>query len=119
LVFAALGIFVEQIRGFFVRLDLLFDVERVERLGLRFGQRIEHALLLLVDLGRQRHSELLGLDDALQFLGRLAVRLDHMPAERLDRLGLSFLARELARGHLVQVARRGLLDEHRRAWHAA
>ena len=119
LVIASLGIFVEQVRGFFVRLDLLLDVELVELLGLRLGQCLEHALLLLVELGRQLHIELLGLDDALQFLGRLAMRLDHMLAERLDRLGLSFLARELARGHLVQVARRGLLDEHRRAGHAA
>ena len=86
LVFPSLGIFVEQVRGLFVRLDLLLDVERVERLGLRRGQSIEHALLRVGELGRQRHGELLGLDDALQFLGRLAVRLDHMPAERLDRL---------------------------------
>ena len=54
--------------------------------------------MLLVDLGRQLHVELLGLDDALQFLGRLAMRLDHVLAEVLDRLGLALLARDLAGG---------------------
>ena len=106
-VVAALGIFVEQLRGLAVRLDLLLDVELVELLGLRLGQRVEHASVCFLSSSVGSFTSsfsawTMPFSSSVVLLCASTICAPNC----LDRLRLSLLAGDLARGHLVQVARR-------------
>ena len=56
----------------------------VEIVLMRRVQIVDHALMLLVERGRQLNVDLVALDDTLEFGGGLRVRLDHVLAKLLD-----------------------------------
>jgi hypothetical protein len=77
-------IFLEQLLGPLMRADLLLGIGLVEIVLMRRVQIVDHALMLLVERGRQLNVDLVALDDTLEFGGGLRVRLDHVLAKLLD-----------------------------------
>lgn len=67
-----------------MRADLLLGIGLVEIVLMRRVQIVDHALMLLVERGRQLNVDLVALDDTLEFGGGLRVRLDHVLAKLLD-----------------------------------
>jgi hypothetical protein len=114
-VVAVFGIVVEELDGLSMRLHLLLRIDPVKLLGLRLVQRIDARPVDAVEAARQVRSELLGLHDVLQLLGRRAMRLDHKQTELLDRVRLPLLARDFSRLDLIEIVDGGPAQEVRRA----
>ena len=82
-VVALLRIFLEQLLGPHARRPAAWH-RLVEIVLMRRVQIVDHALMLLVERGRQLNVDLVALDDTLEFGGGLRVRLDHVLAKLLD-----------------------------------
>ena len=66
-----------------MRADLLLGIGLSKSFSCAV-QIVDHALMLLVERGRQLNVDLVALDDTLEFGGGLRVRLDHVLAKLLD-----------------------------------
>src|SRR5690349_20867995 len=80
-VVAFVGIFREQFLRLLMGAHLLLGIGLVEILLMRRVQVVDHAMMLVIELGWKVDLDLLLLYDAFQLLGGLRVSLDHMLAE--------------------------------------